>query len=1093
MFGKKNGSEKKTGKFLPDVRTLLVIGAGAALVAVISVVSVLIGGCGKTDDNSGAGTKKEEESGVIFYGFSEKTDYSKYLPLKLAEELLKNYDGIAFQAEKQTVYTDGEYKDVSGLLGENSLCSYENKVMSVNADLLTSATGKDCGSGTLTLDAVAEKLGKEAFIYENKLCVLLDKGSGANVFDSYYTFEMISMRLRNAPQEDFDNALINLPDTVSNGAGYTAKYTDPDLELGLSTELYGIQGYGNEAENTKSMPVIVAGEGSNKNNHTLIRVFNRYSAKIAQFLAYSADITGGVKVAAGRSGGRVVIAACAFNGTYPETKTVKVFDGYGMPYMLVTPDFKASAPYVILIADLDGTGEEKLLVAAEKADDNGCVPFAVYSFKDGSAAAEGMIDLGSKAAGHTVEIAKGNDAYPVLLTDKSNKTVYRGALKKSEGGDGVDLTKLGLNLDSSSAFAAQSAFADDAIAVSVAKDDSDPNRSYVRVYESANDAYGTKKDVGVYENIFYWYTVDSNLRLDGLENVETANTDYVKSAAFQHIRTDLAAKNITSLSSQKKLAALAEASYSSWRSTAKIRNYSKSYNVWEPCFTHRFNMITGTSTLAKYVDENGFHRYLGYTNENTTANYEELGSYFYNATYAEGIIELDKMRIYPLRTTLQELFANFTGAPEKLVGLEPIHEIEINVGETFGDYNPNNIEGFRSYLLKRFGSVENVNRKFGTSFASREEIDPPRNGVFGDRGAWDLFEGEYFKQWALFTRKMVNKRLTEAFREALLAGFPSEIISGHSIPEGDAISGFLGQADTRMSPVDAMMTLGCHFGATRYGYWFQDDANFLNLAYKAGFRNVTMGEYNSMTSATAKNAARQLEYVWQHGGKYINILNISDSGTVADIKAVADLIKKNNPRPGYAGGTGATLAVNTGEKSYQLVELGPNNTGLLKSVDADGNWTGDVYLVPFHSHVTVENIPLTKETRSGTASSVIGDLQTGDVLEFNFIGSYGGTGSAKMIVEFFEDDVANTRMYTEYDIGAETKPIKYVLYNQVPLGAVKIKISYVCDNPAKLVVDDISLTVQRESIARKYFGDESAEAHAGGFTFDVAGEPESIY
>ncbi len=1090
-----NTTNNKLKSFFKDPGHYFVGGIAVLLVAVMVLTSVFIGGCnGNSGGPSKSEPKKEEEVGVIFYGFSENIDYSKYLPENLAESLLKDYNGIAFQVDKNMICVNGEYKDVSGILGEGSFCTYADKTMTVNADLLSNATGIDCGTGSVTLNDVANKLGKEAFIYENKLCVLLDKGSGTNVFDNYYTYEWISMKLRNAREENFDNALINLPDTVTNGDGLVIKYTDSDLELGLSTELYGLQGYGAEALVNKTMPVIVAGEGRNNNNHTLIRVYNRYSAKTAQFLAYSADVLGGVRVACSKVDGRIVIATSAFGGPYPETKSVKVFDENGMLYMSVTPDFKDRAPYIILSGDFEGNGEESLLITAEKADGEGNVPYAIYAFKTGKSLAKGSIALGADAAGHTVEITNGSvesGRRNVLINDKNNNNVYRAGFNFTEDAEPV-VKKVDLGLDGTAVYVAQSAFSDGGIVVTLATDEEDPNRSFIKLYE-AEDASGNKVDVGVYENIFYWYTVSSNLKLSGAKNLEVGDTDYVKSAAFQHIRTDLAAKNITTLTSQKKLALLAEANYSDWASTAKIKNYSKSYNVWEPCFTHRFNIIAGTTVLSKYFDENGYMRYLGYTNDDTTANYVELDSQFYNATYAEGIIELDKMRIYPLRTTLQDLYSNFVGDPEKLVGLEPIHEIEINVGETFGDYNPNNIEGFRCYLLERFGSVDNINKKFGTSFASREDIDAPRNGARGDRGAWDKFSGKFFEQWALFTRKIVNKRLTESFREALLAGFPSEIISGHSIPEGDAISGFLGQADTRMSPVDAMMTLGCHFGATRYGNWFKDDKNFLNLAYKAGFKNVTMGEYNSMTGFATGDPMSQLEFVWTHGGKYINILNISDTGTVADIKAVSKLIEKNEPRPGYAGGTMATLAVNAGESSYQLVELGDDDTGLLKSVDADGNWTGDVYLVPFHSHIFVESIPLTKDVRAGTASSQIGELQTGDVIEFNFMGTYSGEGAAKLVVEFFEDDVLNERLSAEFVIGSEARPIKYTVSNQVPLGTVKIKISYVCDDYSAVTVDDISLAVERESIARKYFGDYTAEAHKGGFTFDVAGEAEKLY
>jgi len=136
---------------------------------------------------------------------------------------------------------------------------------------------------------------------------------------------------------------------------------------------------------------------------------------------------------------------------------------------------------------------------------------------------------------------------------------------------------------------------------------------------------------------------------------------------------------------------------------------------------------------------------------------------------------------------------------------------------------------------------------------------------------------------------------------------------------------------------------------------------------------------------------------------------------------------------------------------------------------------------------------LSKDARSKNNSPVIGDLQTGDVIELNFLGSYTGSGNAKMIVEFYEDDITNERMSAEFDIGDKTMPIKYTLSNQARLGAVRISVSFECDDYSALNIGDLSLAVERESIARKYFGDYTAEAHKGGFTFDVAGESEKLY
>lgn len=1059
-----------------------IIAAAALLVVAGIVTAVML--LWKGNDEKG-------EPGMKFYGFGDRVDYSSYLPQTLSDDMLTGYNGIAFQQDKRMIYYDGMYHDLEGSMGEDeSLVTYDSGKMTVNCDLLKAVSGIDAGSGSQDLDAVAAKLGKEAFVYENKLCVLLDKGSGVNVFDSFYTFEMISLNLRKAPVEDFENALMMLPETVSNGSNLFIAYTDSDLELGLSTELYGLQGYGNSIGYTKDMPLIVAGEGESASNHTIVRVYNKYSAKTAQFLAFPQRVTGGVKVACAyvpyEGGNRGVIATAAFNGRFAEAKGVRVYDEYGVLYMEVVPEFADGAPYNIVTGCFTGTGAEELLVAETGTDADGWARYAIYSLANGETLAQGSLGFGAAGASATFSASLYNSAGTdsVLFFDSKGKLGFMGNYTPGAGFSNTQIMNGG-EIDVNGLF--RSAFSASGVAATVDVSTVNAHRSFLKLFTNAGDAYGTDIDVGVYENIFYWDTAAWNLSLPGITNLKIPETDYVKSAAFQHIRTDLGSKAINGLTTQKKVDALAETEYSKWLSTYKVRNFSRSYNVWEPCFTHRFNIVAGTKALSAAVDEQGFQKFMAYTNTNETANYIELDSQFLNATYAEGLIEMDKMRIYPLRGVLQELYVNFIETPEMLAGLEPIHEIEINVGETAGDYNPKNIEGFRSYLLWRFGSVEEINRRFGTSFSSREDIDAPRNGALGQRGSWDLFSGKYFEQWSLFTRKVVNKRLTESFREALLAGFPSEIISGHSIPEGDAISGLLGQADTRMSPVDAMMTLGCHFGATRYGVWFKDDANFLNLAYLAGFKNVTMGEYNSLVDEGSDVSPEQLEYVWTHGSKFIHVLNISDSGTRADLRALYNLAKRNEPRPGYAEGTTASMAVSAGDRKYQIVELGgnDNNTGLLKSVNADGSWTGDVYLVPFHSHITVENLSFGTNARAGSTSSNIGDLQTGDVIEINFLGSYSGSGEATFKVEIVEDEVVNERLSKSFALTGDVKPIKYVLSNQVPLGNVKVMISFECSDYSAVNIESIEGSVQRESIARKYFGDFTAEEHKGGVTFDI--------
>lgn len=622
-----------------------------------------------------------------------------------------------------------------------------------------------------------------------------------------------------------------------------------------------------------------------------------------------------------------------------------------------------------------------------------------------------------------------------------------------------------------------SAFGENSFVVTYFDKENEENRSFI--YE-IKDGKTVKTDVGNFENTFFYNGELSYIKIE--------DTDYVKKAGFQHRRTDVGATALNKIHNVQQMKSLATQHYSEFDPKLLYREYSDSYNVWEPCYTHRFGEYQYMNALKNYKDENYTLKMLSYTVTGDVANYYELTSKFYVLTYAEGIIESDKIRVYPLRMSLETLYGKFINDPQWLVALEPIHEIEIDCGEnTVGDYSPYMIETFRSYLISRYGTVENINKKFGTDFKTRADIQAPSNGNVEGRGAWDLYEGPFFDEWTIFSRQIVNKRLAEAFREALLAGFPAEIINGHSIPEGDAITGFLGEANTRISPVDAMMTLGASFGATRYGLWFENSNNFLKLASKAGFKNTTLGEYNSMT-LDEEASYKQLMHLWNNGVKFINLMNsVSWEGYRSDLYQIQKLAEENEPRPGSAKGTSASLAIRAGEKKYQLVELGgtKDDCGLLKSVNEDGSWTGDVYLSPFHSAVNVQDFQISSNVRSGGTSPVFSDLNTGDVIEMNFVASYSGSGAAKVIIDVYEDDVKNDLLSKTFTISGEERPYKYTVYNDVRLGSIKIKVHYECEDKKSLKVSDFNGAVMRESIARKFYDDLSATEHVGGFTFDI--------
>lgn len=69
----------------------------------------------------------------------------------------------------------------------------------------------------------------------------------------------------------------------------------------MQTEIYGLQlaDYDTGYEKVSPAPMIVAGQGEDGANYTLIRVFNSSQACISQFLAFPPEVKGGVLVKAG--------------------------------------------------------------------------------------------------------------------------------------------------------------------------------------------------------------------------------------------------------------------------------------------------------------------------------------------------------------------------------------------------------------------------------------------------------------------------------------------------------------------------------------------------------------------------------------------------------------------------------------------------------------------------------------------------------------------------------------------------------------------------------------------------------------------------
>ena len=1008
-------------------------------------------------------------------------DYTKYTGYNTVTTFLGVGNVLALYKNEKRIYIRGGITESAEPLLKN-----EDGTLKINVSGCADLFGVSDSTGWTDVKSGMTVAGLTATVYDERMVVLTEADKAPDPFNDLYSLEYVALLLKGAAEEDVTNAFITIPSKISAGTN-TVFYTEPNLNLGIQTNIY----YTALGDTTVTAgPELVAGQGPDKQNYTLVRVFNRQQAISAQFLAYPADVRGGVQVAAatitGTSGKETLIVTAPYVNEGTGADALRVYDLQGLIRSAVTPE-DIDAPYVIAAGRFIAGSEDDHLAVASAKMSGGKLAVTIYSVADmkpvKTVTAECDIADG-KTLVFSVRKGEGNDC--LLVYTDGARTAYE--LDPNAG----NAQALPFELPENATGVYDSAF-DGRYNVTV----SDGTFSYVDTFAAGSNT-ADRLNVGWRENRFYSSFAKKNAG------------GYVDNGTFHHVRTDLAAPILGKLKKPETARELLTDSdsntYKKWSINFNESNvFHNGYHMWEPCFTHRWNSNNATQTLSKVVDRDGNVLYGSIGRDNISVNYLELGSAFLIGTYADGILEMNKMRIYPLRSYLQGLAVDFRGSkgePEKMIAVSPVHEQEINVAGSVGDYNVYMIRGFREYLLSLYGSIENINKRFGTNFANEDEFDAPRYDPKKDdssecRGQWDTYGGsDFFTQWSLYTRFIVNKRLMEAYREALLAGFPPESINAHQIPEGDAVSGFLGEADTRLSPIEAVTVCGTAYGGTRYGLFYSDDNNFLNQAYKAGHTNITLGEYGSIT--TSRDAAlEQLRYMWSHGVRFLHMIIPMDtnspeykSSKKGEEYAINTLQEENQPRTVNTGITKGAAAYEGGGLKFDIVQMsrpsdnGSIGTGLLKSVKSDGSWEGTVYLAPFHADVEVVNIKMNGSAASGFTSADIDGLQCGDQIELTFIASYSGEGG-RVRIRAYNGGYLLAGAETVYDLYSGFTPYRFVFSNQLTPEKIRIEVTFENVDGGEVVVNNLFCTAQYENIAHKYFGDNDSAAARGGVSFDI--------
>ena len=992
-----------------------------------------------------------------------QTETGYYIPLTLVRDVL----GGDYEERAEGAVLAGGEMTVTAADGRACLAENGSEAAPEEIELL------DDGGLLINVKDAAKLFGLTEYHTDAGL-VFFSVGSAFDPVKGYYVAEEAEkLWLDGEKAEEYSaNMFVDIPNIIGNGERSVTAYSYPELDINANVTAYAVQGVG---ANVGLGPAIVAGQGEHANNYTVVRVFDVYQTLHTQFSAYPATVRGGVQVAAASAGGRVAILTAPYMDA--DVSELRCYDANGSFLFTVSPT--GEAPFAIAAGAF--LGGEDVFAVTRRAGLAKSRVVEFFSAADGSLieTRELPVDLAAGVLLSADRVSGDGDALLVWADNNVLAYSYRGG----------ELTELDVGLRPCNGVFA-SAFG----GYWVTGDAKDVNRAFSEVTEYAGDGK-TTINVGAKENLFF----TTGAKKD---------SSYVKPGTFWHLRMEFgtAAHNNTAPGDTSSIRVNDISSFTVSPGSDVVETHDTQYNMWEPCATHRWNQTGGMRNLINYVDpDTGLNGYATLTKENERTDYVELGSSYFNGTYAPYIEAMDRFNFWSRRTYLQSLAELYRDAPEYTAAVSPVHEHEIDSGAgSVGDYNPKMIDGFRLYLKELYGTIDNVNGAFGTAFASFDELDAPRNA---GRGEWDRYPADasdanpYFNQWSIYNRSIVSQRIVESYREALLAGFPPELIKAHQIPEGDAVSGFLGEADTRISPIDVVLADGTGYGGTRYFTWYRDKNNFLALARDSGHHNITLGEYSAI-SAYGLEAYAQLKYLFDNGVMFTHLMYWpNEDGTPSkedqrELAAIERLQNLNTPRSASSGGTGGVAAYTDGERAFNIVEIGSkkNSAGLLKSVNADGSFEGTVYLQPFHAAAVAVDLAR-GVTASGTGrlrvpvtgrkdadGKAMTGLNYGDTVDVRVKAKpldEAGTLTIRVWHEGVEDEAAS---YT-FEVRGGEEEYRYCFKNQINLEDCSVTITY-----RDVEIADADVTLIYERTARRYYGETSPQAHVGGVSFDLLPE-----
>jgi len=372
----------------------------------------------------------------------------------------------------------------------------------------------------------------------------------------------------------------------------------------------------------------------------------------------------------------------------------------------------------------------------------------------------------------------------------------------------------------------------------------------------------------------------------------------------------------------------------------------------------------------------------------------------------------------------------------------------------------------------------------GTRFTAY--FDAPRNW---DRDDWDAYtkQNPFFREWIAYNRYVVTRRVAETYREALLAGFPPEMVKCHQIPDTYAVGNLsaFSTVTSRFTPIDWELNSGAGYGFTRYGVWYKAPHEALKDAHSSGFDSMTLGEYQALTPSD-EDAYGQLKFISENGGESVHCMmwpTEYDKGfNLSMDHAARRMLKEDAPRPGITGGVGQVRAYRGASAAYDIacIGTGAEHTGLLKSLKSDGGMEGSVYVVPFHSHVEVTALR-PEVTGNRMVLGPFANLDSGSQIEIVLRAGAATGGTLHFAVQHGDTELPGLSQDIAIPRGGSS--FRLVLRAQLPAEGIRISIS-----AKDGTLQDIHATRQTEITPKLSRGSLAAKRHQGGVTFDILPE-----